>query len=72
MEKRLFREGEYRTEFLFDEVMKAKGVLTAIINADTIEDCDTAYAIEMAIDQIEKISDMVIEIEKEMNKNTES
>ena len=72
MEKRLFREGEYRTEYLSTEVLKAQGVLEAIINADAIEDCAIACALELARDQLEKIWDMVFEIEKEMNKNTES
>lgn len=72
MEKRLFCEGKYRTEFLINEVLKAQGVLETIINADAIEDCAVACALELARDQLEKISDMVLEIEKEMNKNIES
>ena len=72
MEKRLFCEGKYRTEFLFNEVLKAQGVLEAIINEDAIEDCAIACALELVRDQLEKIGDMVDEIEKEMNKNTES
>lgn len=70
MEKRLFCEGKYRTEFLINEVLKAQGVLETIINADAIEDCAIACALELVRDQLEKIGDMVDEIEKEINKNT--
>ena len=72
MRKRFFCEGKYRTEYLINEVLKAQGVLEAIINADAIEDCTIACALELARDQLEKIGDMVIEIEKEINEHTES
>ena len=72
MRKRFFCEGKYRTEYLGNEVLKAQGVLEAKINADGTEDCTVACALELARDQLEKIRDMVFEIENEINEHTES